>query len=137
MNTGPQKGVVIRNRLGISSTGTLFVGLQFQVGENEVIPASIYITDKSMRMAGRQLAALGWDLATGDLQELEDQPLLLAGRETEIDIQEEEYNGKKSLKVVRIGPESEKPDKEKVAKMTAKLKAIAKDIPKSVEDIPF
>lgn len=134
MNQGDQKGTVVKHWLGVSGTGTMFVGIMFQVGDNESIPGYVYITDKNMINAGRAMASIGWDLDKGDLQELDDKPMLLAGRSTDIDIQEEEYKGKRSLKVVQIGPRNSKPSADQIKSANAKLKAVS---PKISEDIPF
>lgn len=143
MNTGEQMATVVSNKLGASGTGTMFIGLIFspESAENETIPAYIYITDKTVEqeIPQRQLAALGVDFKTVDLEEFERNKQLLTGRKTLIEIQEETYNGKSRMKVVNIGGgEGRKPTPEQIKKYGAKLKAKAVPAaPQVDEDIPF
>ena len=129
ITAGTFPATVQKTWLGTSGSGTLFVGIQFKVDnfEDDLINSYVYLSDKSLKIGMRQLIALGWtkDSNLNDLHQDEDpskSPLF--GKKTSIEIEEQEFNGKRSMRVVNIGPRTDKPDASKVETLNKKLKAL-------------
>jgi hypothetical protein len=120
-----------------SRSGTEFLGVQFDVPSDfndvESITAQIWFTSKAMGMARSQLKALGFNCDTQDLAELGGS-ISLVGAETDIELQEHEYNGRYELRVVRIGV-SKPPDAARLKELGASLRAAKKSVAK-VEELP-
>ena len=78
----------IRN-LGKSPAVVILV--QNTVGANIEVP--VWLTEKAMNMAYKSLKLCGFDAQNQDLDELQENPSLLAGKKTTIMV--EEFNGRK------------------------------------------
>lgn len=55
---------------------------------------NVWISDKAIGMAKSALKTLDFDIGTRSIYVLQEQPQLLSGKEFEVEVSEEEYNGK-------------------------------------------
>jgi len=93
--------------LSKSSQGNGQVVVSFRNEAGETIDAYLSCTDAAWQYTEQKLKTLGWDPAENDfdlrpLNAGEESPI--TGSETEINVIEDSYNGKTSLKVGWIGP---------------------------------
>lgn len=147
---GETKGTVVRHYVGATDNGSPYVAVVIRPrGEEETITARVYLTTKALRMAERQLAQCGFDIHGQEIQDLEDSPELLAGREVNVNIYESEYQGRTSVKCDIVIPRVTI-DRAKLSELTEKMRQAAepgegsKDKPKpkpkplgpAVSDIP-
>ncbi len=68
-------------------------------GDYVPVQTEIWLTPGAAKIARKSLRVLGFDLDSGHVKDLHERPTLLAGRECELEIGEEEYEGKKRLRV--------------------------------------
>lgn len=124
---GETSAKIVRHYVGANDNGTPFVGMVFLPrGEEETITAKIYVTPKSLRFAAKQLAACGFDIVTGIIEDLEANQELLAGREAKIDITEQEFNGRKFTKAEIVVP-LPTVDKVKLSSLSEAMRKAVKD----------
>ena len=126
MNPGNYQATVVKTRFGLTKNQNLQIGIQFSVeegGVTEEIWGNVYLSEKAMGMARARLKACGFDCDSQSLCDLEEQPDMLAGNRTEIEVAIEEYNGNAQLKVVNIGKGYESPGPDKLRKYDAALRA--------------
>jgi hypothetical protein len=124
---GRNKAIIQRHYVGANDNGNLFVGIVLRpLGEEEVVTTKVYLTSKALGFAAQKLSACGFDINKQDLQILEDEPELLAGKEVEIEATEQTYNDKVYTKVEII---TQKPvvDKTKLSDLTKSMRAAAVD----------
>lgn len=89
------------------NTQTGYVGVVFEDDAGDTITAYLYTSDKAIGRTVETLELLGWDLQAnnGDLSTLHETPLL-HGRQSEIVVENETYEGKTRAKVKWInGPD--------------------------------
>jgi hypothetical protein len=142
MNEGIYTGVVVQHSIGVSNgeKQTPFVLIKFNLkGTEEHINAWIYIVagnEKNLRIARKSLKAIGFDPDTQDIGELQTNPTLLAGKECELELAAEEYNGNTTIKVKWINPFRKPVEKQQLAALTKGLRSVkSKDA--EDDDIPF
>jgi len=104
------------------------VSLQCQIGD-EITEVLIWLTEKSMGIARRQLDLCGFDVDTNFLTRLIAEPTLLAGKRISVIV--EEYKGKLRAAIL-LDPT---PSKKRLAEMTAQLRAAKKT--EEEEGLPF
>jgi hypothetical protein len=85
---------------------------------------TIWLSSASMGMARSQLKALGFDCDKNDLSEIGD-TISLVGVEVDVQLKEEDYKGRISLKITRFGGASP-PTPKALADATAALRAAKK-----------
>lgn len=134
MIEGIHNAVVVEHRTVTSPGGTPYVLVTFQLNDNETIQARIFLTEKAAGIARKSLKAIGFDPDKQDLSALDENQHLLTGREAELDIREEEYRGRTSLKVAFINPIRSRLDGAQSAKYSQMLREIKQQ---EDADIPF
>lgn len=82
------KAVVVSHKLAQTNSGALFVSMLFE-HEGQNIPAKIFLTEKAMGMARRQLKRCGFDPDTTDVELLHTNQSLLAGNRVDIEVKDE------------------------------------------------
>lgn len=98
---------VIGSVLSKSSQGNGQIVISFKNDDGDTIDAYLSCTEAAWEWTEKKLRVLGFDV---DANDLDIRPLNrgaespLAGVETEIDVKEDTYNGKTTLKVDWIGP---------------------------------
>ena len=123
---GVYEAIVVSHHWITARTGT--TGLQVvisvvdQWGEEHEMTGTIYMSKKSMGMARAQLKALGFDPDHQELAEL-GYEISLSGNPCQAELAEEEYNGRKSLKVKWFGKHLPPPSKEQLAETQKALQA--------------
>jgi hypothetical protein len=110
---------------GLAVTVAIFSDDGF--GEEEII-GKIWFSDKAMGMARAQLRALGFDPDSQDPAEI-GFSISLVGNETEVILEEQEYNGRRELKVARFGKAAPPPSKEALQALGTKLRSAKKAKP--------
>ncbi len=143
MNEGIYTGVVVQHSIGVSNgeKQTPFVLIKFKLkGTEEHINAWVYIVagnEKNLRIARKSLKAIGFDPDTQDIGLLQSNPTLLAGKECELELAAEEYNGSTTIKVKWINTPRKPVEKSMLATLTKGLRSVkSKDVDED-EDIPF
>jgi hypothetical protein len=129
---GIVKAVVKRHSFTSSQAGTPGLSVTVELTDDwdsgVTMVGTIWLSQKSMGMARPQLKALGFDISTHELDEL-DGTEILVGREVEIELREEEYKGRKELRIARFGGLPPKPTKDALKAVTAALREAKKDKP--------
>lgn len=99
---GPCKGRILSNTVkDINAKVAVSLSVEADGDATEVL---IFITDKSMGIARRQLKLCGFNVDTQELEELEDSPKLLAGREIPLVV--DYYKGKLQAQIdTNVKPE--------------------------------
>lgn len=98
---------VLGSVLSKSSQGNGQIVISFKNEDGDTIDAYLSCTEAAWEWTERKLRTLGFDV---DANDLDIRPLNrgtespIAGVETEIDVKEDTYNGKTTLKVDWIGP---------------------------------
>lgn len=147
------KAVVVSHPIEQDPKGQPYVNCTFGI-ENEMHTKRIYLTAKSIGIARVNLKAMGFDCDIRSLKELDDNPILLAGNEVEVDFQTWDSNQGSILQINNIygkrAPKTEdffsgldksirevkKSDKSSAPKQ--KPKASSKvSLPEDGSDIPF
>lgn len=142
MNEGIHTGIVMQHSIGVSNgeKQTPFVLIKFKLkGTEEYINAWVYIVagnEKNLRIARKSLKAIGFDPDKQDIGELQSNPTMLAGKECDLDIAPEEYNGNTTMKVKWINPLHKTADQKQLAALTKGLRSV-KSKNDEDEDIPF
>lgn len=91
---GTYDGAVVRTSLGATRGGTSYAAIRVQPTDNgtplEEIVATIWLTEKSMKMARAALKKCGFDPDTKSLRELQDHPHALANNPVQIEVEEDD-----------------------------------------------
>lgn len=107
MTPGVACAVVIEHSFYESSKGTPGVAVLFQIkglpaGEHDRIIGHIWLTEAAAGLARKSLRAIGFDPDSQKLEELNENPTLLAGKETTVILAENE-NDSRFMQVKYIG----------------------------------
>lgn len=102
---GQQIATVVEHMLQTHErTGNLYVFVIFELDGGDRIPGEIWLTEKSMNMARKSLKAIGFDVDSRNIGELDLDHALLNGQKCQVDIQEEVFKNEARLKVKWINP---------------------------------
>lgn len=113
-------GTVLRATLGESKgKGTPYIGLTVRMPDGDEIRGDIWLTDKALGRARRQLKVLGFDIDAHDLDAVE---RALVGQTADFRVESDDYGGQVRYKASVVTSESSV-DPAKVASLTAKLRA--------------
>ena len=113
-------GTVVRATLGESKgKGTPYIGLTVRMPDGDEIRGDIWLTDKALGRARRQLKVLGFDIDAHDLDAVE---RALVGQTADFRVESDDYGGQVRYKASVVTSESSV-DPAKVASLTAKLRA--------------
>ncbi len=117
---------VVRHSVRCTPNGTEYVSVQCKTvddpDESFPVKCSLWLTDKAIKMAVRQLAIMGFDARELDLDVLQDEPELLAGNRFAVEVEYEEWKGKEQMRVnVVMGSLT----KERVNSLSQKLRNAA------------
>lgn len=143
MQEGIYTGIVQQHSVGVSNgeKQTPFVFIKFKLkGTEEFINAWVYIVagnNKNLRIARKSLKAIGFDPDTQDVGQLQSNPTLLAGKECELELGSEEYNGSTQIKVKWINPLRKPVEQNQLAALTKGLRSVKSKDSDDDEDIPF
>ncbi len=136
MEFGRHEATIKENRIQAAQTGTVSVGLLCDV-DGEAIAVSIWLSEKSLNMAYKQLQKCGFDVEKEPLEILDSDPAHLAGRKVLIDVDEEEYQGKLRTRAQIVMGDVTKAT---IRSLQAKLRAVrttkAPIVPKREEEPP-
>lgn len=141
MDPGRYPATVLEHSVRISQGGTWFVTLLYEVS-GEQLHGAIYLTPKAARFARAQLKALGFDPDIHTVDELQDNPMLLAGRKVTVIVDLNEWQGRCVPRVARVEIEGRSLDRTTGSQLTALLRGAKKaekaDAKEPLEeDIPF
>jgi hypothetical protein len=130
MNTGQHEATIVSNDIRAAGTGAEFVYLLLDIGGDR-IAAQVWLTKKAINMAKHQLRACGFDTASEGLSILKENHGHLAGKKVKVEVAEEEYQGKVTLKARILTGEV---TKKRISEIDAlfKSKEVADE-----DDIPF
>lgn len=113
-------GTVVRATLGESKgKGTPYIGLTVRMPDGDEIRGDIWLTDKALGRARRQLKVLGFDIDAHDLDTVE---RALVGQTADFRVEADDYGGQLRFKASVVTSESSV-DPAKIASLTAKLRA--------------
>lgn len=129
MKPGTYKAVVTDHNWTTSASNNPGLAIQVDIPDDfggvESMTGTIWFTSKSMGMARGQLKALGFN---PDRQKARDigSTISLRDREVSVVVAEEEYKGRKSLKISRFGAAATPPRPEQLAGLDELLAAAKK-----------
>lgn len=130
METAGTKATIQSNRTRMTGS-SLAVALQVKTEAGEPWEVMIFVTEKSANMARRQLKICGFDSDARELEELELNPRLLAGRV--VPIKFEHYKGKPQARIDMDAPA----DRAELKRATSLLRnAKSGDGPSMFDDVP-
>jgi len=95
---GTFKGVIKENDVRAAGTGTEFVYLLVDCGDDGSYPVQIWLSRKALGMAKGQLKAAGFVVGEHSLVELRANKEKLKGNAVTIEVNNETYKGTESLK---------------------------------------
>jgi len=113
-------GTVLRATLGESKgKGTPYIGLVVRMPDGDELRGDIWLTDKALGRARRQLKVLGFDIDAHDLDAVE---TALVGQTADFRVESDDWNGQVRYKASVVTSESSV-DPAKIASLTARLRA--------------
>jgi len=119
---GKQRGEIISHYIGENDKGNAFVAFKIICEHwDGPLTSKVYITAAAMGIARAKLKAVGFDIDQRQLEELDENPDLLAGTPVQVEVSEEVYNNKPYTKC-EIVTDFGKPDKPKMAALTEQLR---------------
>ena len=135
IQAGRWTATVVKHWIDQTGNGSAFVAVKLALEGDDAITGKIWLTEKSMGMARGQLKSLGFDVDKQSLEDLDTNQELLKGKTVEIEIEENEYQGKTTMQVRSIRVPK---DKGLLAKLTEGLRSAKKktDEPGD-EGVPF
>lgn len=139
MKPGTYKAVVTDHHWTTSASNNPGLAIQVDIPDDfggvESMTGTIWFTPKSMSMARGQLKALGFN---PDRQHARDigSSISLRDREVAVVVAEEEYKGRKSLKISRFGVAASPPSSEQLAGLDELLAAAKKADEKEEAEAP-
>ncbi len=98
MKLGRQLVTIVGNYVTDTRSQTPLVELDCRDEAGDPVYIPIYITPAAANMSKKALKVCGFDMETRSLKELDENPELLKGRQIPVNVFEEEYQGKKSMK---------------------------------------
>lgn len=119
--TGVQNATIVSHSVYTKENGTVDVSVKVEFAPQDSLTAHIYITEKSKGMARAALKKCGFDPDEQDVWDLDDRPTLLAGNKVQVDVFDDDYNGKTRRKA-EIVIERQRPDVNKMKKATMLLR---------------
>lgn len=130
MKPGSHRAIVTDHKWVTSQAGTpgleISVDIPDDFGTVDCMVGTIWMSEKSMGMARRQLKNLGFNPDTQSVGDIGGS-ISLREREIEIQVEEDEYKGKKKLKINFFGGRSgAAPAKEQLSALDAALAAAKK-----------
>jgi hypothetical protein len=132
LQPGIAKAKVLRHWFTTSQGGTPGLSVRVEVSDDwdagQEMVGTIWLSPKAMGMARSQLKALGFDCTAHELDELDGTDILV-GNEVDLELKEEEYKGRRELKIARFGGPAPKPTKDALKAATAALRAAKKEKP--------
>jgi len=125
---GKHKAKIVSAYMGVNDNNTPYVGIKLQPqGEEDTCLSKIYTTANALYFAAKKLAACGFDIKTQTLEDIEANPGIMAGREVEIEVTEETFNGNSFQKVEIVIPRPTV-EKSRLADLSKKMReAVSKD----------
>lgn len=129
------KAVVMSHDVDVNDKGNLFVKVRFSLEDDSQIETRIYLTDKSMGIARRNLRLIGFDIDKRELFDLKQNATLCAGHTVSVDVFQDEYKGRVSDKCEIARPTI---SAKQAQDWTQKLRAAKKDGDEISDDtVPF
>lgn len=117
----------LTDKAGDGSNVVINLRLKFQngeVGNKDLYPCS---SEKSLQITRKSLKAMGFDIDSRDISELESNHELLKGAKVRAVVEEQEYKGQVSNKITWINPIHKSPEKIVMANLTMKLRQVKKE----------
>lgn len=117
----------LTDKAGDGSNIVINLRLKFQdgeVGNKDLYPCS---SEKSLQITRKSLKAMGFDIDSRDIGELESNHELLKGKKVRCTVDEQEYKGKVANKITWINPIPKAPEKIVLANLTMKLRQVKKE----------
>lgn len=118
---GVQQAEIVSHAVYTKPNGTVDVAIKLAFSDNSEMTAHVYITEKSKGMARQALKKCGFDPDKQDVWDLDENNLLLNGKDVQVDVFMDEYQGKRRLKA-EIVIERVKPDANTMKKATLLLR---------------
>lgn len=117
---GEYKAKILKHYLGEQPNGNSYLRVVFDV-DGTPMPCTIWLTEKALGFARAQIRALGFDIDVQDLNILDQDHTALAGQEVTVEVEENVYNGKTSMRCNILV--EKRLSKEKASKLTQQLRA--------------
>jgi hypothetical protein len=91
------KATILSNTIGVSKSGKEYVKIVVEIQPGVTMPIMLWCTDNARKRTALSLEICGFDLEKDAAWELVENPHKLAGRMIDIEVSEQEFQGRKSL----------------------------------------
>lgn len=127
--TGTYHATVEKTWFTTSQAGTpglcVKVSIEDEWDKDVSLIGTIWLSEKAMPMARRQLRALGFDPDANDLDAIGD-TIDLVGNKVDVQLKEESYKGRTELRISMFGGNAPPPSKQALSAASAALRAAKK-----------
>lgn len=113
----------------------IVVNLRFKFQNGEIGNKDLYpcASEKSLQITRKSLKAIGFDVDSRDIGELQDNQTLLAGAKVKVTVEEQEYKGQVSNRITWVNAIKKPAAKAALSALTSKLRTVKKSNDNSEE----
>ena len=126
---GPHDVDVESNSVYVKDGSDIVIHVRFKFSDGEIGDKDLYPTksEKSLQIARKSLKIMGFDIDKRLVDELQDNPKLLAGQKVRVVVEEHEYNGNVTNRIAWINDIPKPASKAALKALTERLRNCKND----------